>query len=486
MPDNMKNIYGMFDRKIAADANGKDLYRFQINNENPNRNGWKTITAGLEYDEFMKTGPVVLVQHDERSIPIGKVEAITVENTIMYADIWFHEETEESRIWKKLVDLGIIQSTSIGITVLEEGQTILLTDKQKEKYPWWIDKIYVFTRSRLREVSLVNVPANTGTVLKKLIKAAFDDGALSAAEADWADIQFRKFYKENKNSNSQINKEGNTMPDTFEVRIANLENEIANKTKEFNSLKDSADELQRNNSELSAQNAKLTDELAEMKDAKAEMEKELTELRKAKEDNTKKQVEAEIDSFIAENKAKLTAKELDGELREELLHLKANEETMRFKGKSYFENKCEEVKARTSNEEKIELEIDNFIATNKEKIMPKENEDGVLKNKLLALRKAEDLKVGDKTLFEIECENITAREKGLGLTGEVAKGDTTVPAADEKDVDFSTKSYTEIFTDEKLTKKFDEHITKIASEKSLTYNDVLRDELAKLKKIDVE
>jgi hypothetical protein len=414
MKNNLKQIVNNGEYICTENVNGRDIYRFKISDEVPNRNGWKIITAGIEYDEFMKTGPVFLVHHNENSVPIGKIENIFAENSVLFADCWFHEENEDSILYKKLVDLEIIRSVSIGVSVLEEGPTIPVTEAMRAKLPQWMDKINVFARSRLREISLVNVPANPGATLRKKIKAAADEGILTATEKDFIDTNLLVSHtKENKDFSTK--REDSNM--SLEIENANLKNDLKN---------------------LTTENEKFKSDLATAADEKKSMAETLELL---------KRENADLKKNFDDAQAKLKT---------------ANDALTESRNKE------------------ISLEIDNFIAKNHEKILPKEKEDGMLKNKLLQLKMNETIKIGDKSLFEIECSQIEARETGLGLKGEMATGEQS-KNIDNSNVDFTQKKFDEVFTDTELAGKFNSHVMKIASEKNISYEESLADEIQKLK-----
>jgi hypothetical protein len=64
----------------------------------------------------------------------------------------------------------------------------------------------------------------------------------------------------------------------------------------------------------------------------------------------------------------------------------------------------------------IELEVDNFLASNKHKLLPAEMESK--KVQLLAARKNEDMKIGDKTLYEVMCDDISGSPTDTRRLGE--------------------------------------------------------------------
>lgn len=318
--------------KVAAveSSDGKkQLYRFEINNDKVNRNGWLTKSAGIKTEKFM-LNPVVLGFHNQWSHPVGLVEQIILEGDKLYADVWFHELTQESIDTKKLVDAGVYRATSIGIIPTKNGQPLKIEDSEKDKYPYQ-ESIPVFEESELLELSIVPVPANSDTLLVEKLTASFGaDGATTLIELlNNANAAYQQMQKHN---SEILNKEA-PMPEK-ETGAQNAE-------------------LQSQVNGLTAKNAELTTQLATAKEEAAVARKEadeskakLADMQKSLDEQARKLCEAEVEAAMAKLANKITPAEKD-KLQKDLLHFASNRESMKDSdGVSLYDAKLAEIEAR--------------------------------------------------------------------------------------------------------------------------------------------
>lgn len=336
---------------------GKTLYRFCVSDERINRNGWKTLTEGIDFTNYL-ANPVVLFGHSAYSMPIGKAETVFAQDSKLFADIWIHEETELAATVKKLIDIGVINATSISIDVIEKGSPLPIPPELKDSFSWYTDHIEVYAKSELHEISVVIIPANAGATIQERVQAAYAGGSI-----DKSDIEFiNKIIKNNEVEMPEIKPESSTA-----------------KTAEVESLLKA-------NGALTGKIGELTEEIKSLKTSGKEA------LEKA-----------------AALESSLQAKDI------ELSELRANQ---------------------------TNLEVNAFIAQNSKKIMPKENENDALKNKLIALKQSGVLMPDGKTIYETECNSIIARSEFSGLGDSITSDLAQTSKSDLSDVDdFNKKKY---------------------------------------------
>lgn len=200
------------------DNGSGSAYRFKISDEQINRNGWKIITSGINTDKYMRN-PVVLFGHDDGKFPVGKTLKVFSQGSDLFADILFHDKTEEARVVSALIDEGFLNMTSIGINVLKRGAPIPIPADQKTNP--WIDTYEVFEQSELLEISVVDIPANGDAGFVEKLKAA--RAAAPTLSVDWDQIV----------ASCAANKPANRIPGKFHYNndravIAELYSTIAN------------------------------------------------------------------------------------------------------------------------------------------------------------------------------------------------------------------------------------------------------------------
>lgn len=135
----------------VASTNSLDRHGEIVDN-----NGWEM--------RAYKKNPVILWAHDhsEPAIGVSKktwVEGVGKKAKLMIQPI-FHDVTEKARAVKALVEMGVINSLSVGFKPLESPDGV------------------TFTKNELLEVSIVNVPANADAMMlayKGLKAGGFQD-----------------------------------------------------------------------------------------------------------------------------------------------------------------------------------------------------------------------------------------------------------------------------------------------------------------------
>lgn len=176
-------------RKGEGDKKG--MYLFVISDGKKDRHGESINPNGWDFTEFNEN-PVALIGHDYRQLPVGKWLPPYVENgeVLAWLDLAGTERGEEART---LIEGGYLKTVSVGFGIGRWGGS---------------GEEYDIMESKLYEVSLVSIPANTRA---RRVKDA------SALEA------FEKLDK-------AIEKEGIEKPVT--IKQSELKNLIAETVKE--------------------------------------------------------------------------------------------------------------------------------------------------------------------------------------------------------------------------------------------------------------
>lgn len=138
---------------IKATPDGADPIRIIASDESVDRYGDIVRAAGWELTNFRKN-PVLLYGHNNRSFPVGRVEAIGVEGTQLVATLGFMPDdvSPESVMVERMLRTGFLNASSVGFTPTKAPKRIL--DANNE----WTGG-YEFVGQELMELSIVPVPA---------------------------------------------------------------------------------------------------------------------------------------------------------------------------------------------------------------------------------------------------------------------------------------------------------------------------------------
>ncbi len=135
----------------VASTNSMDRHGEIVDN-----NGWDL--------KAFKKNPVILWAHDHTEPAIGVSKKTWVEGVGKKAKLMIqpllHDVTDKAKAIKALVEMGVINSLSVGFKPIESPDGI------------------TFTKNELLEVSMVNVPANADAMMlayKSLKKEGFED-----------------------------------------------------------------------------------------------------------------------------------------------------------------------------------------------------------------------------------------------------------------------------------------------------------------------
>lgn len=144
-------------RNIAAlNDKTKDMgKRVRISNDSLNSYGTRILTAGMDIEQYRRN-PVLLYMH-ERGQVIGYVKDIKADEGEVTGEPVFDEATELSRRCKIQWEVGSLRMVSAGLDILETSEEPALL-VQGQTRP-------TITRSKLFEVSLVDVGANDDAIV---------------------------------------------------------------------------------------------------------------------------------------------------------------------------------------------------------------------------------------------------------------------------------------------------------------------------------
>lgn len=131
--------------------------RVRISNERVNSYGFRVLTSGIDLEQYRRN-PVLLYMH-ERGNVIGIVKDLQVGNGEVTGELVFDEASELSIRCKKQYEVGSLRMVSIGIDPKETSDAKeLLLDGQTRP---------TVTKSKLVEVSLVDIGANDDAIVMK-------------------------------------------------------------------------------------------------------------------------------------------------------------------------------------------------------------------------------------------------------------------------------------------------------------------------------
>lgn len=110
------------------------------------------LTSGVNLDEFRKN-PVMLLNHNDYSLPIGRWENIRIVGGKILADAVFDEKDERAAEVMRKVDNDFIRMASIGAWPPEEKSDAYSLMLPGQRYP-------TVTKWTVREASIVTIGAN--------------------------------------------------------------------------------------------------------------------------------------------------------------------------------------------------------------------------------------------------------------------------------------------------------------------------------------
>lgn len=132
--------------------------RVRISNERVNSYGFRVLTSGMDVAQYLRN-PVLLYMH-ERGQVIGYMKDVEVKDGEVTGEPVFDEVTELSKRCKKQFEFGSLKMVSAGLEIYETSDDqAQLAEGQKRP---------TVTRSRLCEVSLVDIGSNDDAIVLKM------------------------------------------------------------------------------------------------------------------------------------------------------------------------------------------------------------------------------------------------------------------------------------------------------------------------------
>lgn len=125
---------------------------FILHDESVNTYGFRMLTSGANLEEFIKN-PVMLLNHEDYDLPIGRWENIRIEGTQILADAVFDEGDPRAAEIKRKVDNDFIRMASIGAWPPEEKSDAYNLMMSGQILP-------TVTKWTVREASITTIGAN--------------------------------------------------------------------------------------------------------------------------------------------------------------------------------------------------------------------------------------------------------------------------------------------------------------------------------------
>lgn len=125
---------------------------FVLHDESVNTRGFRMLTSGANLEEFIKN-PVMLLNHNDWAMPIGRWENIRKEDGKILADAVFDEADERAREVSRKVEGNFIRMASIGAWPPEETSDAFDLMIHGQSLP-------TVTKWTVREASIVTIGSN--------------------------------------------------------------------------------------------------------------------------------------------------------------------------------------------------------------------------------------------------------------------------------------------------------------------------------------
>lgn len=146
---------------------------FILHDETVNTYGFRMLTSGADLTAFL-ANPVMLYNHNDWEMPIGRWVNIRVEGTQILADADFDMGDKRAAEIARKVEAGYISACSVGAWV-KECSSDPMTYLEGQTEP-------TVTRWSLREASICNIPANHNAL------ALYDADGKRVQEVDYSTI----------------------------------------------------------------------------------------------------------------------------------------------------------------------------------------------------------------------------------------------------------------------------------------------------------
>lgn len=135
---------------------------FIISDESVTRHGFWVATNGIDTGDFARN-PIVLFQHEERMMPIGRLENLRIDSNRLIGSVIFDETDPLAAEVKRKCEKGFLNAVSMGIEILEVDYNEALRKNGQT--------LGTITRCSLLEVSIVTIPSNKNAIKLHAIQA---------------------------------------------------------------------------------------------------------------------------------------------------------------------------------------------------------------------------------------------------------------------------------------------------------------------------
>lgn len=223
---------------------------FVLHDETVNTYGFRMLTSGANLEEFRKN-PVILLNHKDWELPIGRWENIRIEGTQILADALFDEKDDVAVKIAGKVEGGFLRMASMGAWPPEE-----VSDAEELKLPG--QTLPTVTRWTAREASIVTIGANHNALV------LFDRQTGKPLDLTDASTVIRLMDRLNHTKNDS--NMDNTLKEILKLQDSAQDAEVIGAVKQ---LIENHDRLARENQELKEAAARAETERREARHAEA-------------------------------------------------------------------------------------------------------------------------------------------------------------------------------------------------------------------------
>lgn len=223
---------------------------FVLHDETVNTYGFRMLTSGANLEEFRKN-PVILLNHKDWELPIGRWENIRIEGTQILADALFDEKDDVAVKIAGKVEGGFLRMASMGAWPPEE-----VSDAEELKLPG--QTLPTVTRWTAREASIVTIGANHNALV------LFDRQTGKPLDLTDASTVIRLMDRLNHTKNDS--NMDNTLKEILKLQDSAQDAEVIGAVKQ---LIENHDRLARENQELKEAAARAETERKEARHAEA-------------------------------------------------------------------------------------------------------------------------------------------------------------------------------------------------------------------------
>lgn len=223
---------------------------FVLHDETVNTYGFRMLTSGANLEEFRKN-PVILLNHKDWELPIGRWENIRIEGTQILADALFDEKDDIAVKIAGKVEGGFLRMVSMGAWPPEE-----VSDAEELKLPG--QTLPTVTRWTAREASIVTIGANHNALV------LFDRQTGKPLDLTDASTVIRLMDRLNHSKNDS--NMDNTLKEILKLQDSAQDAEVIGAVKQ---LIENHDRLARENQELKEAAARAETERKEARHAEA-------------------------------------------------------------------------------------------------------------------------------------------------------------------------------------------------------------------------